>query len=629
MATIIREVETTAGFLEKRKVTFKTGLNCVIGARGTCKSTIVETLRFAFPQDTNRDLYIQKHPSEHIGAPEHLSDLPGRGIIAATLSPGSVRVKLEINGEEFTVERDTIPAGTLRVFKNGSVPWSDTNYVVQQAEIYSQGELYLVAKDPERRLALVDRPNISEIQSLKKTHGQLLERIAAIGQELRVHRGEIQRRKSATAQLPTLLAGLSQLQKEKPDTEDGLQREHEAYLIRERLRERVETALRETAQQIQALTTTAGALSDYGALANELDQLEFTEAKSIAKYLRDVATTSREVQRLTDGLNSGAVTSEPLRERLTEASTNYFSLLNEAEERQEQLKKEAAYREEIARYEQLVEESKRIESMVQTLLAERDDKRLQAKTARSKILELRSAEIGRINQQFHNRILLTLQPPTELPAYRQELKSLLQGSSLRDQDLIAAEVARLFSPEQLVRVVESQDANHMANLLDRELAQVNRLLAHLADHKDLYQLESVTTDDVLEITLYDKGRAKGMSELSKGQMATALLPLILRDDECPLIIDQPEDDLDNSFIFETLVQLVNQLKIRRQLIFVTHNANLPVLGDADSVIVMQMEGPLRAGNPEYGNVLEQRENILRLLEGGEEAFEARAERYGL
>lgn len=118
-----------------------------------------------------------------------------------------------------------------------------------------------------------------------------------------------------------------------------------------------------------------------------------------------------------------------------------------------------------------------------------------------------------------------------------------------------------------------------------------------------------------------------MASLSKGQKATALLPLILREADYPLVMDQPEDDLDNRFIFGTLVERIRELKQKRQLIFVTHNANIPVLGNADNIVVMRMETPSRAATPAIGTVDERKADILTLLEGGVEAFRRRHQQY--
>ena len=92
-------------------------------------------------------------------------------------------------------------------------------------------------------------------------------------------------------------------------------------------------------------------------------------------------------------------------------------------------------------------------------------------------------------------------------------------------------------------------------------------------------------------------------------------------------MDQPEDDLDNSFIFQVLVKNILKLKTDRQLIFVTHNANIPVLGDAEEIVVMHMDKPTKAAPARIGSLDDCKEDVLHLLEGGKEAFEHREQRY--
>ncbi len=93
-----------------------------------------------------------------------------------------------------------------------------------------------------------------------------------------------------------------------------------------------------------------------------------------------------------------------------------------------------------------------------------------------------------------------------------------------------------------------------------------------------------------------------------------------------MLIDQPEDNLDNHFIYETVVDSILRLKSRRQMIFITHNANIPVLGEAELVVVMNSDGQ-RGFVEKAGSVDECRNEIIDLLEGGEEAFELRRKRY--
>lgn len=119
-----------------------------------------------------------------------------------------------------------------------------------------------------------------------------------------------------------------------------------------------------------------------------------------------------------------------------------------------------------------------------------------------------------------------------------------------------------------------------------------------------------------------------MDKLSMGQKGTVLLKILLAEGEHPLIIDQPEENLDNEFIYEVLVDAFVQAKKKRQIIIATHNANLVVNTDAEQTIIAIYEdnkisykwGAIE--NPEI------RDGITRLLEGGEEAFIRREQKYG-
>jgi ATPase subunit of ABC transporter with duplicated ATPase domains len=211
--------------------------------------------------------------------------------------------------------------------------------------------------------------------------------------------------------------------------------------------------------------------------------------------------------------------------------------------------------------------------------------------------------------------------------YPAELAKLLAGSRLRNQEDVVRDTCGRVDPSQLVDVVEAGDAARLAKLLDRDQGQMTRLVSYLLDNSSLYDLEGLVFEDRLEITMYDEGVPKPVSQLSKGQMATALLPLILRPAPYPLVFDQPEDDLDNRFVFRTLVEAIRNLTQQRQLIFVTHNANIPVLGDAEHVVVMQMQSPTQAAPAVTGSVDAVKEHILTLLEGGADAFRKRQQRY--
>jgi len=123
---------------------------------------------------------------------------------------------------------------------------------------------------------------------------------------------------------------------------------------------------------------------------------------------------------------------------------------------------------------------------------------------------------------------------------------------------------------------------------------------------------------------------KELSEHSLGQRASALILFILNQSENDvIIIDQPEDDLDNQTIFEDVVKLVRELKPNMQFLFATHNANFPVLGDAEQVVVCKYTNgntDLRIGSIDQPVI---QEAIVSIMEGGKDAFARRKEIYKL
>ena len=123
------------------------------------------------------------------------------------------------------------------------------------------------------------------------------------------------------------------------------------------------------------------------------------------------------------------------------------------------------------------------------------------------------------------------------------------------------------------------------------------------------------------------------SKLSMGQRAVAMLLVILKagyelGDNRPLIIDQPEDDLDNVYIYSTLVKEFREIKKSRQLIFATHNSNIPIAGDAENIMLMKSDGE-NGYLDQQGSIDKEsmREMVLKILEGGDRALLLRISKY--
>ncbi len=126
-----------------------------------------------------------------------------------------------------------------------------------------------------------------------------------------------------------------------------------------------------------------------------------------------------------------------------------------------------------------------------------------------------------------------------------------------------------------------------------------------------------------------KYKGKDLNKISVGQKGTVYLKMMLATEAFskPIIFDQPEDDLDNEFIMQNLISLFKELKQYRQVIIVTHNANLVVNADAEQIIVAaNLDGKLSylSGSLENSNI---NYKICKILEGGEIAFEKRRRKY--
>jgi ABC-type cobalamin/Fe3+-siderophores transport system ATPase subunit len=102
-----------------------------------------------------------------------------------------------------------------------------------------------------------------------------------------------------------------------------------------------------------------------------------------------------------------------------------------------------------------------------------------------------------------------------------------------------------------------------------------------------------------------------------------MLFLLTQDDSDLLLIDQPEDDLDSQTVYEEVVKLIRKIKPRQQFVFATHNANFPVLGDAEVVAACHAQDDAITVDAGSIDTRACQQKIVDIMEGGAEAFERR------
>ncbi len=164
---------------------------------------------------------------------------------------------------------------------------------------------------------------------------------------------------------------------------------------------------------------------------------------------------------------------------------------------------------------------------------------------------------------------------------------------------------------------------------DRGTAHDARFKTHLKNlpNESMIEVRLWFPEDALQIT-YGSERKK-LRQGSPGQKSAALLAFILAYGDEPLLLDQPEDDLDNNLIYSLIVQAIKSTKTRRQIIVVTHNANIVVNGDSEMVHCLEVAAGQSHLNSDSLQSEAIRKRICDTMEGGKKAFEQRYRRIHL
>jgi hypothetical protein len=628
MKTWIKTLETSDGYLRNAKIVFVEGLTCIIGARGTCKSTIVETIRFAHDLDPARIeslIHADAEPTPTQG--------PG-GLLQATLASGTAVCTIQTTDEhgrasELRIER-SIGTSRPRIHRDGVLDTSPA--LALPIEIYSQGDLVTIAENPQQRLQLVDRPHAREIGEIKARLRAAQDQIERLGGEILALRASLREDGRGLAQLPELEQQLEAVQRERPTLDSRLEKERAGLEAREQLLTSVRAACGAFSELFTRALPEAPRAELVLELGNALDVTGLDAAQQVAAELRGLAGAAAQLERQRAEARARlerTKTSLAALDAAFEAQNQRYRVLRRDQEAlSASLEQEDRIRAQLRRMAQLRDALAQRQAQLDAAIARREALRREVEGYLDEIFALRLAEIEKISVDLGDEISLAIVQGAQSGAYVDAIAELLQGTRLKRQREIATRIAELLTPAELVDIVEHEQAARLAQLAGLDDSQASRITNHFVDNMaKVLGLETLVFDDQLEITMNVGGEVRPVEQLSRGQMATALLPLILRHAEFPLVFDQPEDDLDNRFIFDELVARIRELKRTRQLVFVTHNANIPVLGDADRVIVMSMATARLAAPPVAGTVDQLRRPILDILEGGAIAFQARHQRY--
>lgn len=607
----VRRIQVEEGFLAGLDLRFDAGLNVLIGPRGVGKTSVIELLRFCLsvPALTER------------------MDVQARQQALSVLRGGRVTVTLDVDGDELIVSRaaddDPKPIPRLR-----------------QLMILSQNEIEQIGKEEASRLALIDTFVMdadydqqsalitARLQSLTVELRDVFDEVESLQSQLsdRAHaEGELAAAELEQKELMDVVAATTADQARL----DQLQRAVAAGSTREALFLRGTSSLEAWREQLRRLQSTAPKIEEWPSAAGPEDQL-------VRIRSRVVSSTTR----LNDASDDVSQAIEELNQLQAAESTNRSRLSQEAREiriRLEAMQKGAG---DVARRVTELRELAGQASALAALLKERNRRIAQITRDRRAVFRQleglrahRSASRERVARDLEAalgpRISIIVARSEGLGGYSSAVAAALRGSGLHYSSL-AQTLADSMSPRELVEVVEAGNAKALAEAtgiaIDRS--------ARVVDSLRRAGCESIITapieDTVSFRLMVDTNTFRPSESLSTGQRCTVILPIVLSQHGRPLVVDQPEDNLDNAYVADTVVPALRSRTPGDQLILATHNPNIPVLGNADQVVVLESNGS-HGSVAHAGGLLDLQSigAITSIMEGGAEAFAERAKLYGL
>ena len=605
----VRRVRVEEGFLDGLDVQFDDGLNVIVGPRGAGKTSLIELVRFA--------LGVRGYTEEsERTALEHARSVLGSGEVTVDMQIGKNLVEVSRSSEE----------PTPRSLATYPKPIVLSQNEIESIGLAATGRLRLIDgfrsvsdQEPDADLRASIRSLSVELQSLAGEITNIDEQLAKLEDVRKELAAAKKQQDSASASLKKLSAEQQQLQKITTETA--------AVAVRTDLLTSTSKRLADWRTRIEATLTAFPALERWPAQAGTVDELK--DARTLTEAaLEHLGLALDAVDQAQSKIQAKLVNAKGAKVRLDQSSRDVRKVL-------EQSQKGAG---EIAKRVSLLQQQVSRLTALQSTRAERIRRRDELTQKRNELLDRldatrdeqyseRVAVAKRLNERLGPRIRVEVEKSGTYTQYASAIAAALRGSGLHYSTL-APLLASHLSPRELVEAIESDDTDLLAGVGEISTERAVKLAAYMRT-QGLAEILTAPLDDLVTLKLLDGREYKDTEELSTGQRCTVVLPILLAHDDRTVIVDQPEDHLDNAFIVETVIKAIKARR-RGQIVFSTHNANIPVLGEASRVVVLGSDG--RRGFVRHTGSLDDAASIqaiTTIMEGGREAFEKRASFYGL
>lgn len=621
----LEHIRFIGGYLDGVDIELSEHLNAVIGGRGTGKSTLLECIRFAFDLKPFGKAAQAQHEAilkNNLGNEKGMVEITVRSAV--------------MHGRQFTVSRK-YGNQPIVTDENGDVSPYQPKDLLPGIELYGQNEIYEMTRDELNRNQLIAR-------FLEGEHEQFDTDIANVLIKLKENRASIEQALSQKAEIETDVERLPKLQEQAKQFQAlGLDEKLKIIPKLEKEKQLNSRATEELDRVKEAIDTLKESLPDTVFLSDaSLDGLPHTALLKQQREILDALKTSfiQNIQQLEELSVQALTTLSPVQQALAEAlrleelqlenafkkiptsqgktgrqlGTEYQTLLKQIEQIRP---KEAALQTRKTQLDALYQQRKK-------LLLESDQKT----SARASAMQ---GAVKRLTRKLDKKVRLSLNSEGNRQALVDFLNSCnMEGIGVKRLSWV---LEGEFSPSNLAATIRQGGAQLTVDF--GVSPTIVSALCRLPE-RTLLALEELIIPDTMAIELNvthgeQEAVFRAIDDLSTGQQCTAVLHLLLLDNQDPLILDQPEDNLDNAFIAERIVAELRRAKLSRQFLFATHNANIPVFGDAEWIGVLSVEdnkGLIRADQQGAIDMPEIQKLAANILEGGKSAFNQRREKYG-
>jgi type III restriction enzyme len=632
-STRISEVRISgSSFLKDLEIKFNPQFNVCIGGRGTGKSSLLQYISWALGKDSNE---------------EKKADL--ETFISNTLGTGTVEVVIIKTGTTHIIRR-SINSYKIKIGNDDWQPTNSQNVVsIIRADSFAQKELSKHEKDKTVQLTrIIENAVNSSVESIKRQINENGNRIKEVAASFETYLSNLKSSEDLRTQIESIEEQIKSLNEQLSDVPSGDQTiiKNNSLVANEKL------IIKSSEAQITALFNQIGNILTNGNF-NGL-QFDANNVKNIAEIKKFAASHDEIVKNIKAALEdarSKTSSSDLVADKTVltdlhgihdaeyvEAKGRQIKFEQKIKELEELRKRLAVLIEDRNRILETLESEKGVRRNLQKLFYQRHKLNISLQTLiNSAVSEICSKSEGSLEieltpldniEHIIKDFLAKVTGSKGQPARTQSFfQTLLKGENTYKELLkLWFSIYKAQTENLKIENIISEYGLQNASLLETDFERINESL-NTSDIID-FALELPTYD--LKLLYYkDPSNKIPFEDASYGQQAGSILTILLNQEFGPLIIDQPEDDLDNKVIHQITENIVSA-KHKRQLIFSSHNSNIAVNGDAELILTFDHNSDKSAGEIIGSGSIDKDEIKLQvkdIMEGGVIAFEMRKTKY--